>query len=402
MESSHRIRLLLRASGNLNGEASSTFACSLRHVFVGFLGQYLVVVSNSLRTVPFQLHPWAFSGGLYHLPWCLAFAAWFGSWWHLDHHCQFVSGCTFCHWIPTGSSFLRFGRQVTGLLQYPNWQLLTHGKWFGLERRRLKISLKSREGFTLWGMALPTLILLSIEMAVGMPMLLLLEGWGTLVFNKFGFFLFRFFLCHEWFQKTRQGAEWCPRKSFPQKTTSEMWALLSRGTSMQLVYSFLGIFSVLVAALLDAWCHWSLQRDRTTPAEEIPGQCFGFWVILRWTWWSPICCYTFSTHRFTVSQSFINEFFLSKQDVVGSSPKTPRLAVKSQDSFRSKFFPQRRVVLEIPKHISGLESEGDSFAEVMSMLFRPIFLFFHIFGLHEFLLFSLAFTFGIPRFIKPI
>jgi len=73
-------------------------------------------------------------------------------------------------------------------------------------------------------MALPTLILLSIEMAVGMPMLLLLEGWGT---------------------------------------------------SMQLIYSFLGIFSVLVAALLDAWCHWSLQRDRTTPAEEIPGQCFG-------------------------------------------------------------------------------------------------------------------------------
>lgn len=127
MESCHRIRLWLRASGNLNGEASSTFACSLRHVFVGFLGQYPLVVSNSLRTVPFQLHPWAFSGGLYHLPWCLAFAAWFGSWWHLDHHCQFVGGCTFCHWIPTGSSFLRFGRQVTGLLQYPNWQLLTHG-----------------------------------------------------------------------------------------------------------------------------------------------------------------------------------------------------------------------------------------------------------------------------------
>jgi len=85
-------------------------------------------------------------------------------------------------------------------------------------------SLLAVASLDLAGMALPTLILLSIEMAVGMPMLLLLEGWGT---------------------------------------------------SMQLVYSFLGIFSVLVAALLDAWCHWSLQRDRTTPAEEIPGQCFG-------------------------------------------------------------------------------------------------------------------------------
>lgn len=43
-------------------------------------------------------------------------------------------------------------------------------------------------------MALPTLILLSIEMAVGMPMLLLLEGWGTLVFNKFGCFFVSIFL----------------------------------------------------------------------------------------------------------------------------------------------------------------------------------------------------------------
>lgn len=193
------------------------------------------------------------------------------------------------------------------------------------------------------------------------------------------FFCFDFSCATNGFRKlakVRKGVH--ENLSLKKQKPRNVGVLLSRGTSMQLVYSFLGIFSVLVAALLDAWCHWSLQRDRTTPAEEIPGQCFGFWVKLRWTWWSPICCYIFFTHPSTVSQSFINEFFLSKQDVVGSSPKTPRLAVKSQDSFRSKFFPQRRVVLEIPKHISGLESEGDSFAEVMSMLFRPILIFPHL------------------------
>lgn len=86
-------------------------------------------------------------------------------------------------------------------------------------------SLLAVASLDLAGMALPTLILLSIEMAIGMPMLLLLEGWGT---------------------------------------------------SMQLAYSFLGICLVLLAAFLDAWCHGSLQRDRNSNGSEGgPGHCFG-------------------------------------------------------------------------------------------------------------------------------
>lgn len=86
-------------------------------------------------------------------------------------------------------------------------------------------SLLAVASLDLAGMALPTLILLSIAMAIGMPMLLLLEGWGT---------------------------------------------------SMQLAYSFLGICLVLLAAFLDAWCHGSLQRDRNSNGSEGgPGHCFG-------------------------------------------------------------------------------------------------------------------------------
>ena len=82
-------------------------------------------------------------------------------------------------------------------------------------------SLLAVASLDLAGMALPTLILLSIEMALGMPMLLLLEG--------------------------------------------------SSGAA-QVIYSFLGILSVLIAALLDAWCHWSLQRDRNRE-ESSHSQC---------------------------------------------------------------------------------------------------------------------------------
>ena len=253
-------------------------------------------------------------------------------------------------------------------------------------------------------MALPTLILLSIEMAVGMPMLLLLEGWGTLDFNKFGCFFVSIFLVPRMVSENspprcgRVHENLSLKKQLKNRNVSQ---LLSRGTSMQLVYSFLGIFSVLVAALLDAWCHWSLQRDRTTPAEEIPGQCFGFWVKLRWTWWSPICCYTFfysSFHSFTKFHKWV------------LSLKTRCCRVFTQDTAacgeKSRVFQVQ--VLSPAACGSGdskthfwLDSEGDSFVEVMSMCSGQ-FLFFHIFGLHEFSLFSLVFTFGIPRFIKPI
>ena len=85
-------------------------------------------------------------------------------------------------------------------------------------------SLLAVASLDLAGMALPTLILLSIEMALGMPLLLLLEGWNS---------------------------------------------------DMQLIYSFLGILAVLVAAILDACCHSSLHRDRSNGDREELGQCLG-------------------------------------------------------------------------------------------------------------------------------
>ena len=83
-------------------------------------------------------------------------------------------------------------------------------------------SLLAVASLDLVGMALPTLVLLSIEMALGMPLLLLLEGWDT---------------------------------------------------PAQLMYSILGILAVLVAATLDAWCHSSLQEDRASREREEVGQC---------------------------------------------------------------------------------------------------------------------------------
>lgn len=53
-------------------------------------------------------------------------------------------------------------------------------------------------------------------------------------------FLFRFFLCHEWFQKTRrQGAEWRPRKSFPQKTTTPKCGRFSQPRHFHAISLFL-------------------------------------------------------------------------------------------------------------------------------------------------------------------
>ena len=53
-------------------------------------------------------------------------------------------------------------------------------------------------------------------MAVGMPMLLLLEGWGTLVFNKFGFF-FSIFLVPRMVSENSPRCGMVSAKIFPSK-----------------------------------------------------------------------------------------------------------------------------------------------------------------------------------------
>ena len=217
-------------------------------------------------------------------------------------------------------------------------------------------------------------------MAVGMPMLLLLEGWGTLVFNKFGCFLFRFFLCHEWFQKTRrQGAEWCPQKSFPQKTKTPKCGRFSQprhfhAISLFLPWDFLCTSCCLTGCLVPlvpaTGSDYSCRRDSWSVLwflGEIEMNMMITNLLLHF--------FNSSFHSFTKFHKWV------------LSLKTRCCRVFTQDTaacgeksrvLRSKFFPQRRVVPEIPKHISGLESEGDSFAEVMSMLFRPILIFPHL------------------------
>ncbi|CAJ1389014.1 unnamed protein product, partial [Effrenium voratum] len=87
------------------------------------------------------------------------------------------------------------------------------------------------------GMALPTLVMLSVEMALGVPLLLLIEGWGT---------------------------------------------------AGHVALTLSGVMAVLLAALFDGWCHWSLQCDRAraeraerlerferSELEALPGQCLG-------------------------------------------------------------------------------------------------------------------------------
>lgn len=78
-------------------------------------------------------------------------------------------------------------------------------------------------------MALPTLILLSIEMAVGMPMLLLLEGWGTLDFNKFGCFFVSIFLVPRMVsENSPPRCGMASAKIFPSKNNNpEMWAFFT-------------------------------------------------------------------------------------------------------------------------------------------------------------------------------
>ncbi|CAE7333126.1 UPS1 [Symbiodinium pilosum] len=86
-------------------------------------------------------------------------------------------------------------------------------------------SLLAVASIDLAGMALPTIVLLGVEMALGVPFLLLVEGWGS---------------------------------------------------AQHMILAFAGVIAVLAATLLDGWCHWSLQKDCTPEEQESQPLCFGF------------------------------------------------------------------------------------------------------------------------------
>jgi len=89
-------------------------------------------------------------------------------------------------------------------------------------------SLLAVASIDLAGMALPTIILLGVEMALGVPFLLFVEGWGS---------------------------------------------------DEHVLLSFAGVLAVLVATLLDGWCHWNLQKDCASEERDQRDQslppCFG-------------------------------------------------------------------------------------------------------------------------------
>ncbi|CAE7534749.1 rep [Symbiodinium natans] len=86
-------------------------------------------------------------------------------------------------------------------------------------------SLLAVASIDLAGMAMPTIILLGVEMALGVPFLLFVEGWGS---------------------------------------------------TEHVLLSFAGVVAVLGATLLDGWCHWNLQKDcAAEDREQSQLLCFG-------------------------------------------------------------------------------------------------------------------------------